>query len=68
MVEDRKLTEIINEGHENVKYLPGVELPSNLLPSRNIGIYLLRYAVPDVKQVVKDVTRNLFLKIRLKII
>ena len=26
----RKLTDIINEDHENVKYLPGVELPTNL--------------------------------------
>jgi glycerol-3-phosphate dehydrogenase (NAD+) len=30
-VEGRKLTEIINSDHENVKYLPGVALPPNLL-------------------------------------
>ena len=29
-VEGRKLTEIINSDHENVKYLPGVALPPNL--------------------------------------
>lgn len=29
-VQGRKLTEIINEEHENVKYLPGVRLPNNI--------------------------------------
>lgn len=29
-VNGRNLTSIINEDHENVKYLPGVQLPSNL--------------------------------------
>jgi glycerol-3-phosphate dehydrogenase len=28
---DRKLSELINERHENVKYLPGVILPDNIL-------------------------------------
>eukprot|EP00435_Cladocopium_sp_Y103_P050596 s344_g15.t1 len=41
-VDGRKLTEIINSDHENVKYLPGVALPPNL------------HAVADVCQVVKD--------------
>lgn len=27
----RKLTEIINTEHENVKYLPGYKLPSNVV-------------------------------------
>lgn len=31
LVEGRKLTEIINEDHENVKYLPGVKLPENVI-------------------------------------
>jgi glycerol-3-phosphate dehydrogenase (NAD+) len=30
-VDGRKLTEIINEDHENVKYLPGVKLPPNVV-------------------------------------
>ncbi|XP_063216878.1 glycerol-3-phosphate dehydrogenase [NAD(+)], cytoplasmic isoform X1 [Bacillus rossius redtenbacheri] len=38
LVNGRKLTEIINETHENVKYLPGHKLPPNVL------------AVPDVVQ------------------
>jgi len=31
MIEGKKLTEIINETHENVKYLPGHTLPSNVV-------------------------------------
>uniref|UniRef100_C1BL19 Glycerol-3-phosphate dehydrogenase [NAD(+)] n=1 Tax=Osmerus mordax TaxID=8014 RepID=C1BL19_OSMMO len=31
MIDGRKLTEIINTDHENVKYLPGRKLPSNVL-------------------------------------
>ncbi len=30
-VGDRKLTEIINTDHENVKYLPGFKLPVNVV-------------------------------------
>lgn len=31
MIEGKKLTEIINEQHENVKYLPGHKLPPNVV-------------------------------------
>lgn len=31
MVNDRKLSEIINTDHENVKYLPGFKLPENIV-------------------------------------
>ena len=31
MVNGRKLTEIINNDHENVKYLPGHKLPHNIV-------------------------------------
>ncbi|KAG7501666.1 glycerol-3-phosphate dehydrogenase 1 [Solea senegalensis] len=41
MINDRKLTEIINTDHENVKYLPGHKLPKNVI------------AVPDVTEAVK---------------
>ena len=59
MVDGRKLTEIISTSHENVKYLPGVELPSNLLPRRiRAKAAGRRYAVPDVKAVVKDAART----------
>ncbi|KAK9457043.1 NAD-dependent glycerol-3-phosphate dehydrogenase N-terminus-domain-containing protein [Dipodascopsis uninucleata] len=42
IVNDKKLTEIINTEHQNVKYLPGIKLPVNVV------------AVPDLKDTVKD--------------
>ena len=41
-IKGRKLTEIINTDHENVKYLPGRKLPENIL------------AVPDILEAAKD--------------
>ncbi|VDD94126.1 unnamed protein product [Enterobius vermicularis] len=41
-VDGENLTDIINKKHENVKYLPGVEIPTNVV------------AVPDLIEVVKD--------------
>ncbi|RLV87882.1 Glycerol-3-phosphate dehydrogenase NAD [Meyerozyma sp. JA9] len=41
-VDGRNLTEIINEDHENVRYLPGVPLPKNLR------------AQPDITETVKN--------------
>lgn len=38
----QKLTKVINELHENVKYLPGIKLPQNVV------------ANPDIKDAVKD--------------
>lgn len=31
MIDGRKLTEIINQEHENVKYLPGHKIPANVV-------------------------------------
>lgn len=42
LVDGRKLTEIINTEHENVKYLPGHKLPTNIV------------AIPDVVEAAKD--------------
>jgi len=42
MIGDQKLTEIINTKHENVKYLPGYKLPTNVV------------AIPDVKEAAAD--------------
>jgi len=42
LVDGRKLSEIINQDHENVKYLPGKKLPHTVL------------AVPDIVQAVTD--------------
>ncbi|XP_072364805.1 glycerol-3-phosphate dehydrogenase 1c isoform X1 [Scyliorhinus torazame] len=41
LVNGRKLTEILNQDHENVKYLPGYKLPENVV------------AIPDVKDAVR---------------
>jgi glycerol-3-phosphate dehydrogenase (NAD+) len=38
----KKLTEVINERHENPRYFPGIDLPENLV------------ACPDIEEVVKD--------------
>ncbi|XP_011875108.1 PREDICTED: glycerol-3-phosphate dehydrogenase [NAD(+)], cytoplasmic-like isoform X2 [Vollenhovia emeryi] len=42
MIDGKKLTEIINQTHENVKYLPGHKIPENVI------------AVPDVVEAAKD--------------
>lgn len=44
MLDGRKLTDIINQDHENVKYLPGIKLPENIV------------AVPDLVEAAKDAT------------
>jgi len=44
----QKLTEVINEQHENVKYLPGVTLPTNI------------HAVPDLADACRGATLLIF--------
>ena len=34
IVDGRKLSELINEIHENKKYLPGIKLPENVVSHR----------------------------------
>jgi hypothetical protein len=48
MVNDRKLSEIINTEHENVKYLPGHKLPENVV------------AVTDVLETCHDADMLIF--------
>ena len=48
MVDGRKLTEIINTEHENVKYMPGVPIPENVV------------AVPDLTEAVRGATVLVF--------
>lgn len=50
MVDGRKLTEVINETHENVKYMPGVQLPPNVV------------AVPDVVETSHDADILIFVQ------
>lgn len=47
-IEGRKLTEIINTDHVNVKYLPDVKLPGNVV------------AIPDLAEAVKGATIIVF--------
>ncbi|KAG0234323.1 glycerol-3-phosphate dehydrogenase [Actinomortierella wolfii] len=47
-VNGRNLTEIINSEHENVKYLPGIKLPENVI------------ACPDLLETVRDATMLVF--------
>jgi glycerol-3-phosphate dehydrogenase (NAD+) len=44
----QKLTEVINTRHENVKYLPGIRLPENIV------------AVPDLEEACRDATLLIF--------
>jgi hypothetical protein len=44
----QKLSDIINETHENVKYLPGIKLPHNIV------------AVPSLKEACQDATLLIF--------
>ncbi|CAG8433420.1 1770_t:CDS:2 [Diversispora eburnea] len=48
IIEDRALTEIINEQHENIKYLPGFKIPENVI------------ADPDLLNTVRDATILVF--------
>ncbi|CAO1624523.1 unnamed protein product [Parajaminaea phylloscopi] len=61
-INGRKLTSIINEEHENVKYLPGIKLPNNIraVPSATeaaTGADLLIFVLPH--QFIESVCREL---------
>lgn len=43
-----KLTDYINHHHENIKYLPGIQLPTNVV------------AVPDLEEACRDATLLVF--------
>ena len=49
--EGRKLSEIINTEHENVKYLPGIKLPKNIVANPSLehtvnGATILIFVLP----------------------
>eukprot|EP00802_Teleaulax_amphioxeia_P004679 Tamp_04683.p2 GENE.Tamp_04683~~Tamp_04683.p2 ORF type:complete len:402 (+),score=90.27 Tamp_04683:61-1206(+) len=51
MVGGRKLTDIINEDHENVKYMPGIKLPRNVVADPDVvsatkGAHILVFVLP----------------------
>lgn len=61
-IDGRNLTEIINEKHENVKYLPGVTLPENLVAQPDLlkaaaGADLLVFNLPH--QFLPKITKQL---------
>ena len=45
MVGGRKLTDIINEDHENVKYMPGIKLPRNVVADPDVVSVLISLQV-----------------------
>ncbi|KAF9177705.1 Glycerol-3-phosphate dehydrogenase, partial [Haplosporangium sp. Z 11] len=47
-VNGQKLTDIINTRHENIKYLPGIQLPENVV------------ACPDLLETCRDATMLVF--------
>lgn len=61
IINDRKLTDIINTKKENTKYLPGVILPNNIMACSNLETCLksdiLVFVVPHqfIKKVVADI-------------
>ncbi|KAJ5068350.1 nad-dependent glycerol-3-phosphate dehydrogenase [Anaeramoeba ignava] len=48
LIDGKKLTEIINTQHENVKYLSGIKIPENVI------------AIPDIVKAVTDATVLVF--------
>eukprot|EP00457_Paulinella_chromatophora_P008445 gb/GEZN01008478.1/.p1 GENE.gb/GEZN01008478.1/~~gb/GEZN01008478.1/.p1 ORF type:complete len:397 (+),score=75.20 gb/GEZN01008478.1/:158-1192(+) len=64
-VNGKKLSEIINTQHENVKYLPGVKLPPNLKAVTNIkdtvdGAHLLVFVQPHqfIERSCSEIQKN----------
>lgn len=41
MIDGRKLSEIINTEHENVKYLPGFKIPDNVVSRCVVSIFII---------------------------
>ncbi|XP_071103225.1 glycerol-3-phosphate dehydrogenase [NAD(+)], cytoplasmic-like [Haliotis cracherodii] len=62
IVDGRKLTEIVNTDHENVKYLPGIKLPENVVAIPDVieactGADMLVFVLPH--QFVKKVCEQM---------
>lgn len=62
MINGKKLTEIINEQHENVKYLPGHKLPENVVSIFRVYFTncIIKYLYNNIKR-RKNIMINLFL-------
>lgn len=51
-MDGKNLTSILNDTHENVKYLPGVKIPDNIIAEPDLlkaveGATLLVFVLPD---------------------
>lgn len=46
-INGRKLTDIINTEHENVKYLPGYKLPENVVRTESRAGAFTKYFIPN---------------------
>lgn len=58
-VDGKDLTSIINNKHENVKYLAGVKLPENIVAQPDLleavkGATLLVFVLPDNVRILRD--------------
>ncbi|KAK9722709.1 glycerol-3-phosphate dehydrogenase [Basidiobolus ranarum] len=67
-IKDQNLTDIINTKHENVKYLPGVKLPENIIANSNLlecieDATVIVFVIPP--QFLKGVLRQMVGHIRL---
>ena len=69
-VEGKKLSEIINSRHENVKYLPGVTLPKNVVAEPDLFrtvegstvlVVVVPHQVPGVFHFVLQQRKHMFL-------
>lgn len=56
MINGKKLTEIINETHENVKYLPGIKLPPNVVSCHDLLLikvpFICDYCCTDLQSIL----------------
>ncbi|ODQ65609.1 glycerol-3-phosphate dehydrogenase [Nadsonia fulvescens var. elongata DSM 6958] len=71
VLDGEKLSEIINTRHENIKYLPGVKLPSNLIAVPDLvsaveGSQLLVFNVPHqfLSRICKQLKGHISSKVR----
>lgn len=46
IIDGKKLTDIINETHENVKYLPGHKIPPNVVSNMKCN-FLCEYLITE---------------------
>ncbi|XP_062830143.1 glycerol-3-phosphate dehydrogenase 1-like protein [Anolis carolinensis] len=65
IINGRKLTDIINQDHENVKYLPGHKLPRNVVAVPNVkeaaeGADILVFVIPHqfIPKICEELTGN----------